>query len=98
MNGPDRTMTIDRNGRISINTAGQTTYGNYWRGKIYLDGNSSTITKVGNNIRTYNESTGETSDYSKSQWSGGNGGGGWNGGNTYDKTHSSMQRTWNWKN
>jgi hypothetical protein len=102
-NGPDRTMTIDRNGRISLNTAGQTTYGNYWRGKIYLDGNSSTITKVGNNIRTYNESTGESSDYSKSQWNGGNnnGGnnnGGWNGGNNADRTPSWMQGTWYWKN
>ena len=67
-NGPDRQMTIGSNGRITLFTAGQTTYGTYWKGLIYLDGNTSTITKVGNNIRTYNQSTGETSDYSRNVW------------------------------
>jgi hypothetical protein len=61
-------MIIGSDGRITLYTAGQTTYGNYWKGKIYLDGNSSTVTKIGNNIRTYNETTGESSDYTKSIW------------------------------
>jgi hypothetical protein len=104
MNGPDRTMTIDNNGSISLNTAGQTTYGRYWRGKIFLDGNTSTVTKVGNNIRTYNENTGESSDYSRNQWKGGNnnGGnnnGGYNNGGVRRESPPDWARgTWYWKN
>jgi hypothetical protein len=99
-NGPDRVMTIDNDGRISLNTAGQTTYGVYYKGKIYLDGNASTITKVGNNIRTYNESTGENSDYSRSRWSGGNGNGngGWKSGNRKENAPSWARGTWYWMN
>jgi hypothetical protein len=103
-NGPDRTMTIDSNGRITLNTAGSTTYGVYYKGKIYLDGNASTITQTGNNIRTYNESTGETSDYSRNRWEGGNddggnnGGGYGNGGKEMDNPPNWARGTWYWMN
>jgi hypothetical protein len=107
-NGPDRTMTINNDGRISLYTAGRTTYGTYYRGRIYLDGNSSTIQQSGGNIRTYNEQTGESSDYSKSQWQGGNGNGngngGWNGngngnnGNRRDNPPNWARGTWYWTN
>ena len=64
--GSDRTMVISNNGTIALSTGGTTSYGVYNGGKIYLNGNASTITKVGNNIRTYNLTSGETSDYAKS--------------------------------
>lgn len=77
-NGPDRRMVIDKNGRVTLYTAGMTTYGTYYKGIITLNGEQSTVTRNGNNITTYNRSTGETSNYSKNNtgWNGG----GWNGG------------------
>lgn len=99
-NGPDRTMTINGDGQITLLTAGQTSYGRYWKNKIYLDGITSTMTQSGNNIRTYNETTGETSDYSHNRWNNGNGNGNWNGnGNGGMEAPPDWARgTWYWTN
>ncbi len=42
-----------------------------------FDGNMSRVTRTGNGFRTYNQASGEVSDY---VLTGGNNGGGWNGG------------------
>lgn len=78
-NGPDRRMVIDNNGRVTLYTGGNTSYGTYYNGVITLNGEQSTVSRSGNNITTYNRSSGETSNYTKSSNGWGNGGG-WNGG------------------
>lgn len=78
-NGPDRRMVIDKNGRVTVYAGGTTIYGTYYKGAIMLNGERSTVTRNGNNITTYNQSSGETSNYSKNSNGWGNGGG-WNGG------------------
>jgi hypothetical protein len=86
--GPDRMMVINNDGTLSLNTAGATSYGVYYKGRIYLNGNASTITQAGNNIRTYNETTGETSDYAHSVWTGND--------NKTDPAPQWMIGTWYW--
>jgi hypothetical protein len=61
--GQGRQFTIEANGRIVEYTGGRTNYGSYNNGVMSLNGSTSTITRTRNGIRTYNESTGETSDY-----------------------------------
>jgi hypothetical protein len=61
--GQGRQFTIEANGRIVEYTGGRTNYGSYLNGVMSLNGSNSTITRTRNGIRTYNESTGETSDY-----------------------------------
>jgi hypothetical protein len=61
--GYGRQFTIDANGRVTENINGRISYGTYYNGVITLNGNNSTVTRTRNGIRTYNQSTGETSDY-----------------------------------
>jgi hypothetical protein len=61
--GYDRRFSIDSNGRVTEYTGGGTNYGSYYNGVMTLNGSNSTITRTRNGIRTYNQSTGETSDY-----------------------------------
>jgi hypothetical protein len=61
--GADRTMVISNNGTIALSTGGTTSYGVYNGGRVYLNGNASTITQNGSQIRTYNLTSGETSNY-----------------------------------
>ena len=72
--GPGRSFTIDRNGRVTENLDGRINYGTYDRGSIFLNGNQSTVTRTSTGIRTYNRSTGETSDYTQNRYPGGGGG------------------------
>jgi Beta/Gamma crystallin. len=78
--GYGRSMTINSNGRITLNNEGRISYGTYNRDRgtdtIFLDGIRSTISRSGNNIRTYNSVTGEYSEYSRTAYNGGGGGGG----------------------
>lgn len=73
--GSGRSFTIDSSGRVTENLGGATNYGSYNRGSIYLNGNQSTVTRISNGIRTYNLSTGETSDYTRTNTYPGGGGG-----------------------
>lgn len=82
LDGYGRTMSISNNGRITLYNNGRTSNGVYNRNAntdtIFVDGIRSTITRNGNNIRTYNTVTGENSDYSRNDTGGGGGGGGGN--------------------
>jgi hypothetical protein len=69
--GSGRTMIISDNGTIALSTGGTTTYGVYSLGKIYLNGNASTLAYLGNQkIHTVNQSTNEASDYTRVAWNG----------------------------
>jgi hypothetical protein len=98
MNGPDRTMTIASNGRITLVTGGRTTYGRYYQNRIHLDANQSTLTRNGNNIRTYNQNSGETSDYGRNPWNGGPVFPGNPGGGNTSRPPSWAVGTWVWAN
>jgi hypothetical protein len=64
VNSPDSIlMTIDSNGTITLNNNGQTYYGTYYSDTINLNGDISTVTRNGNRLRTYNQRTGQTTDY-----------------------------------
>ena len=66
----NRTMVINSNGSVTVNDQGRYSQGTYNNGNINLEGTTSSITRTGNGIRTYNRSSGEVSDYSRS-WNGG---------------------------
>ncbi len=77
-NGPRISLTLDSNGRVTAVNEGQTYYGTFYRGNILLNGDSSTVSRSGNGIQTYNRNTGQTTIYSRTGWGGNDGG--WNGG------------------
>jgi hypothetical protein len=82
--GPNIAMTIDRRGQIMLNNNGQIYYGRYYRNQMYLNNDTSTVSRSGNGISTYNRNTGETTYYSRDAYSGGGGyppigGGGYDG-------------------
>lgn len=70
---PSITLTINSNGRIDVVNQGQSYQGRFYNNRIYLNNDVSTIQRWGNGIRTYNQSTGQTTDYSR----GGGSGPGW---------------------
>lgn len=73
--GQNITLTINRNGRVTAVNQGQTFYGRYNRGSIYLNNDTSTVTRRGNGIRTYNRDTNQTTDYARDFQGGGVGDG-----------------------
>lgn len=63
-NGPSNiSLTIQDSGRVTAVVDGQTYYGTYYNGNLVLNGDSSTISKNGNGIRTYNRNTGQYTNY-----------------------------------
>jgi Beta/Gamma crystallin len=78
---PSVTMTIASNGQVQSNIGGQIYYGRYTNRGIRSDsdGSLAAVSRLGNGIRTYNSSTGQTIDFTRN-WSGGGGNnGGWDG-------------------
>ena len=73
-NGTGIALTIDPNGRVTVVNEGQTYYGRHNRGQIFLNNDVSTISRVGNGIRTFNRNLGQTTDYSRDAYGGGGGG------------------------
>lgn len=61
--GEQISMAIGNDGRITLYTNGQTYYGTYYQNTINLNGDTSTVSQTRNGIRTYNQRTGETTDY-----------------------------------
>lgn len=61
--GSQITMTIGPDGRISLYTGGQTYYGTFYQNTMTLNGDVSTVSQTRNGIRTYNQRTGESTDY-----------------------------------
>ena len=82
INGTNITLTLDRDGRVTVVNASQTFYGTYNRGEMMLNNDLSTVSRINDGIRTYNRSTGQTTDYSRNNWGGGNGNPNPGGGNT----------------
>lgn len=76
---PAVTMTIAANGQVQSIIGGQTYYGRYYNGAIYSDNAMATVSRSGNGIRTYNRTTGQTIDFTRSWTGGGGDGGGWEG-------------------
>lgn len=77
-NGAGISMMIDNRGRVTVVNEGQTYYGRYNRGQIFLNNDVSTLSRIGNGIRTFNRNQGQTTDYSRDSYGGGIGGGGGN--------------------
>lgn len=86
---PSRTITLSSNGQVSVVDQGQTYYGRFYQNRIYLNNDVSTMQRWGNGIRTYNQNSGETTDYSR-----GGSGGGWNGGNNDDNGPTTTPPSW----
>jgi len=78
---PSVTMTIASNGQVQSNIGGQIYYGRYTSQGIRSndDGSLASISRLGNGIRTYNRSTGQTIDFTRNWGGGGNNDGGWDG-------------------
>lgn len=75
--GSNITLTFNSNGSASAMVGGQMFSGTYFRGNLYLNGDTSTVDKWGNDgIRTYNRNKGTETYYTRSRW---NSGGNWNG-------------------
>ena len=87
--GSGRSFTIDSNGRVTENLDGETNYGTYNNGNIYLGGSRSSVTRTARGIRTYNFNTGETSDYTRRNTPGG-------GGENTSRPPSWAIGTWRW--
>lgn len=62
--GSGRTMSISASGEVVVVNQGRYARGTYYNGTITLEGIRSTLSQNGRNrIRTYNQSSGEISDY-----------------------------------
>lgn len=61
--GAGRQFTVEASGRVIEDINGRISYGTYYNDVITLNGNPSTVTRTPNGIRTYNQATGEVSDY-----------------------------------
>lgn len=82
-NGTQIQLTIANDGAVTANIGGSPSYGGYNNGNIYINGNSSRLEKDGSGFQTVSNSDGARIYYSRNSWgSGGNNGGGWDGGNT----------------
>jgi hypothetical protein len=79
--GSQITLTLDGNGRVTAMINGNSNYGRYDRGLIYLNGASSRVTQWGNGVRTTRTDNREVINYSRNGWNNGNNGndGNWNG-------------------
>jgi len=64
---PRRVLTVEDTGRVILNIAGRISHGTFYEGSITVNGDNSTVERTNNGIRTYNQSTGEYSDYVRRQ-------------------------------
>jgi hypothetical protein len=64
-NGQMITMTIDKNGRVSVNIGGGMSYGTINGSRLTINGNSSTVTRIRNGIQTVSNSDGQRITYAK---------------------------------
>jgi hypothetical protein len=80
--GPQMIVTIDRNGNVTSQIAGNTTYGRYVRGDwVEFQGMRFQVLRSGNAIETYDPVSGVRVSFTRNRWNGGPGyGGGDNGG------------------
>ena len=64
-NGQTIIMTIDKNGRVSVNIGGGMSYGSINGTRLTINGNSSTVTRIRNGIQTVSDSDGQRITYAK---------------------------------
>ncbi|MGB7207649.1 MAG: hypothetical protein WBD27_03210 [Pyrinomonadaceae bacterium] len=62
-NGTNIQLTINSDGSVTANVGGQTYNGTYYEGSITLNNDTSTVSRDGDGIRTYNRNTGQTTNY-----------------------------------
>ncbi len=62
-NGSNIQLTINSDGSVTANVGGQTYNGTYNEGSITLNNDTSTVSRDGDGIRTYNRNTGQTTNY-----------------------------------
>ena len=94
--GPNRSFSISSNGVVTENAGGYVNTGTYRNGSIFLNGNQSSVTRTGNGIRTYNMTTGETSDYVRNDSTVGGGGGVYPGEGNMSRPPRWAVGTWTW--
>lgn len=80
--GTQITLVIANNGSVTATIGGSPSYGGYNNGNIYINGNSSRLSRNGDGFDTISNSNGERIFYSRNGWNNGGGGGGWGSGNT----------------
>jgi len=64
-NGQAITMTIEKNGRVSVNIGGNMSYGFINGSKLTINGYTSTVTRTRNGIQTVSNTDGQRITYSK---------------------------------
>ena len=77
--GSQITLTLAQNGQVTALVNGNSNYGTYYRGSLYLNGNTSRVTRWNNGIRTTRNDNGEIVNYSRNGWNNGGNNGDWNG-------------------
>jgi hypothetical protein len=76
---PNIQLTIGSTGYVTAVNTGVSYGGIYSNGKIYLNGHISTVAQIVNGIQTYNQNTGQVTNYTRDSNSGGGIGSGDNG-------------------
>jgi hypothetical protein len=72
--GGEITLTISRNGSVTVSVNGEMSYGTYRQGNtLYMNGQTSRVSRQGNGILTVNPATGERISYTRSGVGGGGG-------------------------
>lgn len=64
-NIPGYTMTINRNGQITLVGPGQTSYGRWYQGSIFINNDEFPATRINNGLSALNRNTGQATIYSK---------------------------------
>jgi hypothetical protein len=69
-------MTIQSNGNIDVNNNGVTARGSFRNGMLVFSDSTASYIRVGNNLRTTNQSNGMVLNWTRNPWTGGGGGDG----------------------
>jgi len=62
-NGTNIRLTIDSNGRVIVINGGQSYEGTFYNNTITVNGDTSTLTQTRRGITTYNQNSGQTTEY-----------------------------------
>ncbi len=62
-NGTNIRLTINSNGRVTVINAGQSYEGTFYNNTITVNGDMSTLTQTRRGLSTYNQNTGQTTEY-----------------------------------
>ena len=62
-NGGNITLTVQKNGSVTVNMDGQISYGTMYKTTFTLNGDTARVTKISNGFRMTNDRNGERIDY-----------------------------------